>query len=37
MYLQIYSSVESLIPFKNRGSDSAQPPVQTQPAAVNRP
>src|ERR1044071_6416813 len=37
MYLQIYSSVEALIPFKNRGSDSAQPTVQTQPAAVNRP
>ena len=31
MYLQIYSSVEALVPFKNRGSDSAQP------AAVNKP
>ncbi|HJQ30613.1 MAG TPA: hypothetical protein VJ866_00460 [Pyrinomonadaceae bacterium] len=37
MYLQIYSSVEALIPFKNRGSDSAQPTVQAQPAAVNKP
>jgi hypothetical protein len=25
MYLQIYSSVESLVQFKNRGNDSAQP------------
>jgi hypothetical protein len=33
IYLQIYSSVEALVPFKNRGSDSAQPPVQPQPAA----
>ncbi|MCA1621295.1 MAG: hypothetical protein LC795_18720 [Acidobacteria bacterium] len=32
MYLQIYSSVESLVQFKNRGSDGAQPAPQ-QPAA----
>ena len=28
MYLQIYSSVEGLMQFKNRGSDSAQPAPQ---------
>jgi hypothetical protein len=33
MYLQIYSSVESLVQFKNRGNDSAQPAQQQQPAA----
>ena len=27
MYLQIYSSMESLVQFKNRGDDSAQPPA----------
>jgi hypothetical protein len=32
MYLQIYSSVESLVQFKNRGNDSAQPTPQ--PAAA---
>jgi hypothetical protein len=32
MYLQIYSSVESLVQFKNRGDDSAQPTPQ-RPAA----
>ena len=30
MYLSIYSSVESLMQFKNRGSDSAQPTPQKQ-------
>lgn len=29
MYLQIYSSVEALMQFKNRGSDKAQPAVVT--------
>ncbi|HEX8282141.1 MAG TPA: hypothetical protein VF588_02250 [Pyrinomonadaceae bacterium] len=33
MYLQIYSSVEGLVPFKNRGNDSAQPAV---PAASQK-
>ncbi len=33
MYLQIYSSVESLVQFKNRGSDGAQPSATRQPAA----
>jgi hypothetical protein len=28
MYLQIYSSVESLVPYKNRGDDGAQPTVK---------
>jgi hypothetical protein len=37
MYLQIYSSVEALVPYKNRGSDSAQPAVQTQPTAGAQP
>jgi hypothetical protein len=32
MYLQIYSSVESLMQFKNRGSDKAQP-APAQPAS----
>ncbi len=31
MYLQIYSSVESLVQFKNRGDDGAQPSTKTQP------
>ncbi|MDT5295048.1 MAG: hypothetical protein QOJ76_1928 [Acidobacteriota bacterium] len=30
MYLQIYSSLEGLVQFKNRGSDRAQPKPQTQ-------
>jgi hypothetical protein len=29
MYLQIYSSLEALVPFKNRGADNAQPAVST--------
>ena len=33
MYLQIYSSVEGLMQYKNRGSDKAQP-APTQPAAA---
>ncbi len=33
MYLQIYSSVEGLMQYKNRGSDKAQP-APTQPAAT---
>jgi hypothetical protein len=33
MYLQIYSSVESLMQFKNRGSDTAQPVPQQSAAA----
>jgi hypothetical protein len=35
MYLQIYSSVESLVQFKNRGSDKAQ--TQQQPARPAAP
>jgi len=31
MYLQIYSSVEGLMQYKNRGSDKAQP-TPTQPS-----
>ncbi|HEX8722774.1 MAG TPA: hypothetical protein VF736_19305 [Pyrinomonadaceae bacterium] len=34
MYLQIYSSVEGLIQFKNRGADSAQPRPQQPPFAA---
>lgn len=37
MYLQIYSSVESLMQFKNRGSDSAQPAPQRPAAATSQP
>ncbi|HKG15681.1 MAG TPA: hypothetical protein VKB12_20340 [Pyrinomonadaceae bacterium] len=33
MYLQIYSSLEGLVQFKNRGNASAQPAPLTQPAA----
>jgi hypothetical protein len=33
MYLQIYSSLEGLVQFKNRGNASAQPAPQTLPAA----
>ena len=36
MYLQIYSSVESLVQFKNRGSDKAQSAAQSSPAATPR-
>jgi hypothetical protein len=36
MYLQIYSSLEALVPYKNRGSNSAQPAAQTLPAAGAR-
>ncbi|MDT7689417.1 MAG: hypothetical protein QOE46_2176 [Acidobacteriota bacterium] len=32
MYLQIYSSLEGLVQFKNRGSDKPLPPAQPQPA-----
>jgi hypothetical protein len=30
MYLQIYSSLEGLVHFKNRGNATAQPAPQTQ-------
>jgi hypothetical protein len=33
MYLQIYTSLEGLVQFKNRGNATAQPAPQTQPAA----
>ena|SRR5215207_347780 len=33
MYLQIYTSLEGLVQFKNRGNSTAQPAPQTQPAA----
>jgi hypothetical protein len=39
MYLQIYSSLEGLVQFKNRGSDKAQPAPRTQtqmPAAASQ-
>ncbi|HWS89400.1 MAG TPA: hypothetical protein VN282_20670 [Pyrinomonadaceae bacterium] len=36
MYLQIYSSVEALMQFKNRGSDSAQPAPQRPAAGTSR-
>jgi hypothetical protein len=36
MYLQIYTSVEGLVQFKNRGNASAQPAPQTQPATQQR-
>jgi hypothetical protein len=32
MYLQIYSSLEGLVQFKNRGSDKPLPTAQPQPA-----
>ena len=32
MYLQIYTSLEGLVQFKNRGNATAQPDIQTQPA-----
>jgi hypothetical protein len=36
VYLQIYSSVESLVQFKNRGADSTQPVSQTTPAGASQ-
>jgi hypothetical protein len=37
MYLQIYSSLEGLVQFKNRGNATAQPvPAQTQPAPATQ-
>jgi hypothetical protein len=36
MYLQIYSSLEGLVQFKNRGNATAQPAPQTQPAATQQ-
>lgn len=36
MYLQIYSSLEGLVQFKNRGNATAQPVPQTQPATQQR-
>jgi hypothetical protein len=36
IYLQIYSSVEGLVQFKNRGSDSAQPTPQPAAAGVSQ-
>jgi hypothetical protein len=36
MYLQIYSSVESLVQYKNRGSDGAQPAPQPAGAGASR-
>ena len=36
MYLSIYSSLEGLVQFKNRGNASAQPVPQTQPATQQR-
>jgi hypothetical protein len=36
MYLQIYTSLEGLVQFKNRGNASAQPAPQTQPVPATQ-